>query len=98
MITAWRVSLQLARDDGTPLSDDGIDQLTERLRNDPARPEIIRGPGALLVQMTVDAADEMAARQAAESRLRGAANEVWVALGLPPFTIAFVETLPESGR
>ncbi len=99
VITGWRVSLGLARDDGTPLTDEGIDQLTERLSNDPVRPEVTRGDtGAVLVQISVEATDEMSARYAAESTLREAATDVWAALGLPPFTISFIEIAPEAGR
>lgn len=99
MISVWRVSLQLARDDGAPLSEDGIGRLTERLANGPVPPDVTRrDPGAVLVEMTVDARNEMAARYAAESTLREAANQVWAALGLPPFTIAFVEVVPAPRR
>lgn len=99
MISVWRVSLQLARDDGAPLSEDGIGRLTERLANGPVPPDVTRrDPGAVLVEMTVDARNEMAARYAAESTLREVANEVWAALGLPPFTIAIVEVGPAPGR
>lgn len=99
MITGWRVSLRLARDDGAPLTGEGIDQLMERLSNDPVRPEVTRrDAGAVLVRITIEATDEMSARYAAESTLREAANAVWAALGLPPFTIAFIEIVPEANR
>jgi len=97
MVKAWLVRLELARDDGGPLSDEGIAELTDLLTKDGVKPELNRqGPGTIAVRMTVDATDDMAARSAAERSLRDRAHQVWSALGLPPFTIAFVETKPEG--
>jgi hypothetical protein len=97
MVKGWRVSVRLGRDDGAPLSDEGITQLTELLAGDRAVVDR-RGDGGVLVRMTVDATSEWAARSAAETKLRGAADTVWKALGLPPFTITFVEVGPATDR
>jgi len=92
MIKTWLVRLELARDDDGALSDEGIDALTHLLAAN-VKPVITRGDsGSVLVQMTVEARDDMAARSAAERMLRDGANSVWAARGLPPFTIAFVGT------
>jgi len=48
--------------------------------------------------MMVDATNDMAARAAAEGMLGDRAHEVWSALGLPPFTITFVDAKPKSDR
>jgi hypothetical protein len=91
MIRAWLVRLELARDDDS-LSDEGIETLTQRLAEHHVKPVLIRGDsGTVLVQMTLDARNDMAARAPAEHMLRDGANSVWSALGLPPFTIAFVD-------
>ena len=92
MVKAWLVRLRLARDDGGSLSDEGIRELTDLLTRDRVLPDLTRpDPGTVLVQMTVDATNEMAARAAAEDLLSDRAHEVWVALGLPPFTITVVD-------
>jgi hypothetical protein len=92
MISAWQVRLELARDDDGPLSDEGIEALTQLLVEHQVNPVLTRGAsGTVLVQMTLDARTDMAARAAAEQMLRDGANTVWSALGLPPFTIAFVD-------
>ena len=92
MVKAWLVRLELARDDDGSLSDEGIGALTDLLAEDHVKPVLTRGDsGTVLVQLTLDARDEMAARSAAEHMLRDGANTVWSARGLPPFTIAFVE-------
>jgi hypothetical protein len=54
--------------------------------------------GTVLVQMTIDARDDMAAKSAAEQVLRRTATSVWSARGLPPFTIAFVDASEEPPR
>jgi len=88
----WSVRLELARDDGGSLSDEGIDALRQLLVQGNAKPVLTQGDsGTVLVQMTLDARDHMAARSVAEHMLRDGAHTVWSALGLPPFTIAFVE-------
>jgi hypothetical protein len=46
--------------------------------------------------MTIDAKNDRAARAAAEAMLRERAQQVWTTLGLPPFTITFVEARPEG--
>ncbi|HET7237055.1 MAG TPA: hypothetical protein VFK59_11570 [Actinomycetota bacterium] len=98
MITRWLIRLELARDDDGPLGDEVTRELTRRLTEDGAQPVLDRGDaGAVLVQMTVDANSDRAARAAAESMLRDRAYEVWAALGLPPFTITFVEAEREGG-
>ncbi len=62
--------------------------LTERR----VSPSITRGEsGTVLVQMTIEATDDIGARAAAERLLRDRAHELWVTLSLPPFTITFVE-------
>ena len=82
----------MARDDDGSLSDEAVDALTRLLTERRVEPVLSRGDdGTVLVQMTVDADDDMSARSAAESTLRDGANEVWTARGLPPFTIAFVD-------
>ena len=92
MISAWMVRLELARDDDGPLSDEGMEALTQRLTAHQVQPVLTRGDsGTVLVQVTLDARSDMAARAAAEQVLRGAATTVWSALGLPPFTIAVVD-------
>jgi hypothetical protein len=92
MIRVWLVRLELARDDDGSLSDEGIETLTQRLAEHHVKPVLTRGDsGTVLVQMTLDARNDMAARAAAEHMLRDGANSVWSALGLPPFTIAFVD-------
>jgi hypothetical protein len=97
MVKAWLVWLELARDDGGPLSDEGIAELTDLLTEDEVKPELNRqGPGTIAVRMTLDATNDTAARSAAERTLRDRAHQVWSALGLPPFTIAFVQTKREG--
>ena len=90
MIKAWLVRLELARHDDASLSDEGIEALTRRLSEHQVEPVLTRGAeGTVLVEMTLDARNDMAARAAAEHLLRDDASSVWSALGLPPFTIAF---------
>jgi hypothetical protein len=97
MITAWQVSLQLARDDGGSLSDDGIRQLTDRLTDDGVLPVLFRPhSGTVVVRMRIDASSDRSARSAAEILLQDRAHDVWVALGLPPFTITFVDARQEA--
>jgi len=92
MIKSWVVRLELARDDDGSLSDEGIDALTRLLAEEHVKPVLTRGDsGTVLVQVTLDARDDMAARSTAEHMLRDGANSVWSALGLPPFTIAFLD-------
>jgi hypothetical protein len=92
MVRTWVVALELARDDGGSLSDEGIAELTELLTKGGVAPVISRpDPETVLVQISVDARNEAEARGAAESGLRDGAHSVWSALGLPPFTIAFQE-------
>ena len=94
MIKTWRVRLELARDDDGVLSEAEIDALSEMLAKEHVTPELSHGDsGTVLVQMTIDARDDMAAKSAAERVLRLTANSVWSARGLPPFTIAFVDAL-----
>jgi len=97
MIKPWVVRLELARDDGGSLSDEGIGELADMLTKNDAQPVLTRtDAGTVLVQMTVDATNDMGARAAAESILRDHAQSVWSRLGLPPFTITFVEAKPEG--
>jgi hypothetical protein len=92
MVKTWLVRLELARDDDGLLSDEGIDALTRLLAEGSGKPELTRGDsGTVHVHLTLDATDDMAARSAAERMLREGANTVWLAQGLPPFTIAFVD-------
>jgi hypothetical protein len=92
MIKTWLVRLELARDDDGLLSDEGIDALTRLLAEGPGKPALSRGAsGAVRVEMTIQARDDMAARSAAERMLRDGANAVWLAQGWPPFTITFVD-------
>jgi hypothetical protein len=91
MVKTWLVRLELARDDDGLLSDEGIDALTSLLAQGPGKPVLTRGEsGTVHVQMTLEARDDMEARSAAERMLREGANTVWLAHGLPPFTITFV--------
>jgi hypothetical protein len=97
MVKTWLVRLELARDDDGPLSDEGVGELTQRLMEDLGQPVLSRGDsGTVLVQMTLDANNESAARAAAERMLRDRAQAVWVTLGLPPFTITFVDARLEG--
>jgi hypothetical protein len=92
MVRWWVVRLGLARDDGGSLSDDGIRELTDLLAKNQVLPVLTRGDsGDVVVQMTVEATGETAARSAAERALRDRAHELWATLGLPPFTITFVD-------
>jgi len=92
MVKTWLLRLELARDDDGSLSDEGIDALTTLLAKDGAKPVVSRGEsGTVLVQVTLDAKTDRAARSTAEQILRYGANKVWLALGLPPFTIAFLD-------
>ena len=98
MVKTWLVRLEVARDDDGLLSDEGIDALTSLLAQGPGKPELTRGDsGTVHVRMTLDARDDMEARSAAERMLREGANTVWLARGLPPFTITFVDA-KEIGR
>jgi hypothetical protein len=98
MVKTWLVRLELARDDDGALSDEGLDALTTLLAKDHVKPALSRGDsGTVLVQMTLNARDDMAARSAAERMLRDGANAVWSARGLPPFTIAFVDVTEVGG-
>ena len=99
MVKRWLVRLELARDDDGSLSDEGIDALTQLLAEGHANPLLTRGDsGTVRVQMTLDARDHMAARSAAEHMLREGASNVWSALRLPPFTIAFVDVTEVPAR
>jgi hypothetical protein len=98
MVKTWQVRLELARDDDAPLGDEGVDALTQLLTEGGVKPVLTRGDsGTVLVQMTIDAGDHMSARSAGERLLRDGANDVWSALGLPPFTIAFVDAMEGPG-
>ena len=92
MVKTWLVRLELARDDDGSLSDEAITGLTRLLADGHVNPVLTRGDsGTVLILMTLEAGDYMAARSAAERVLRDGANTVWSALGLPPFTIALVD-------
>jgi hypothetical protein len=97
MVKAWLVRLKLARDDGGSVGDEGVRQLTRLLTESAVFP-LLRdgGSGTVLVQMRIDASTDRAAKAAAEDILRDRAHGVWEALGLPPFTITFVEVRPEA--
>ncbi len=99
MVKAWLVWLKLARDDGGSLTDEGILELTDLLTKNRVQPVLTRrDSGTVLVQMTLAATNDRAARTAAESMLQDRAHKVWLALGLPPFTITFVEAKLEADR
>jgi hypothetical protein len=92
MVKTWLVRLELARDDDGSLSEEGVDALTRLLAEEHANPVLTRADsGTILVQMTVEGRDDRTAKSAAEHMLRDGAYTVWSALGLPPFTIAFVD-------
>jgi hypothetical protein len=96
VITPWRVSLRIGRDDHAPLTHEAVARLSEVLADD--RTEIEdRDPEAVVVTMTVDARNEWEARSAAEDDLRVAADTLWPDLGLPPFTITFAAVVPDTG-
>jgi hypothetical protein len=95
VIKGWRVSVEVARDDHAPLTDEGVERLTEVLADDGIVVDR-HDSGAAVVRMTVEATGEWTARSTAESKLRAAADEVWAEFGLPPFTITFVEVAPEA--
>ena len=97
MNSRWRVRLEVARDDDGAVGEEGIRELTRLLTESGVLPILSSGDaGTVHVQMTIDARDDRAARGAAEDLLRDRANEVWAALGLPPFTITFVEAEPDA--
>jgi hypothetical protein len=82
----------LARDDGGCLSEEGLRELADLLTENQASPVLTRpDSGTVLVQMTLDATNDRTARAAAEVMLRDRAHEVWLAHGLPPFTITFLD-------
>jgi hypothetical protein len=90
---AWSAPLVL----GWTISDEGIRELTDLLTKNRVFPVLTRpDSGTVLVQMTLDATNDMAAGAAAEDMLGDRAHEVWVALGLPPLTITFVDAKPKS--
>ena len=75
MLSAWLVRLELARDDDDSLSDEGIEALTQSLTERHVNPVLARGDsGTVLVEMTLEARDDMAARTMAEHTLREGAN------------------------
>jgi hypothetical protein len=85
MVKTWRVRLELARDDDGSLSDEAVDALTHLLTESQEEPVLSRGDdGTVLVQMTVDADNDMGARSAAESTLRHSANSILMAVQAPP--------------
>jgi hypothetical protein len=97
MVRPWLVRLELARDDNGSLTDQGLADLTDGLTKAGAQPALTRGDsGTLLVEMTVDANNREDAKSGGQALLREQANRVWLALGLPPFTIAFVEAQPKT--
>jgi len=98
MIKTWRVRLELARDDDGPVSDEGVDALTRLLAEDDLKPVLSRGEmSAVIVQVTLDARDDRLARSAAEHVLNDHASTVWSTLGLPPFSITFVDATEDGG-
>jgi hypothetical protein len=99
VVHPWVVSLELTRDDGVALDDDGLGQLSDQLAAAGMRPVLSRpDPGTVLAQMTVAARSDMEALSAAEDALRNGANAVWSAQGLPPFTISTVSTARADDR
>jgi hypothetical protein len=83
------VALELTRDDGGALDDQGLAQLGGHLINAGLSPVLSRpDAGTVLVNVTVQARSDAEARSAAEHALRDGANAVWAEQGLPPFTIA----------
>lgn len=97
MIKDWLVSIEVARDDNGPLSDEGTAQLTALLTDSGAQPILSQSKdGTVLVSMTARGRNEFEARSTAEKALRDAANVVWSTLSLPPFTITFVEASPKG--
>lgn len=99
MVRRWLVRLKLARDDGGSLSEEGIRELTDLLTGDGV-PCLLEGQdsGTIRVEMTIDAGGDRAAEATAERMLRQRATDVWLAHGLPPFTITFIEAKPDPTR
>ena len=97
MVKSWLVRLRLARDDGGSLSEDAIRELTDLLTSKGVLPVVENQESVIvLIQMTIDATSDRAARAAAESMLLDRAHDVWLAHGMPPFTITFVEAKPNG--
>lgn len=98
MVEPWVVSLELTRDDGGALDDQGLAQLNDHLSQAGMKPVLSRpDAGTVLVNLTVPARSGMEAHSAAEHTLRDGANAVWSAQGLPPFTIAVLSaTRPDD--
>jgi hypothetical protein len=89
VVEPWVVSLELTRDDGGALDDQGLAQLNDHLSQAGMKPVLSRpDPGTVLVNLTVPARSDMEARSGAEHALRDGATAVWSAQSLPPFTIA----------
>jgi hypothetical protein len=99
VVHPWVVSLELTRDDGVALDDEGLGQLNDQLAAAGMKPVLSRSdPGTVLAQLTVAARSDMEALSAAEDALRNGANAVWSAQGLPPFTISAVSTTRVDDR
>jgi hypothetical protein len=95
VITAWRVSVRIGRDDHGTLTREAVARLREVLADD--RTEVDdHDAETVVVTMTVDARTEWEARSSAERNLRAAANTVWSEAGLPPFTITFELVAPDA--
>jgi hypothetical protein len=95
MISAWRVRLEIVRDDGGAIGDQQVRDLTDVLTANGMSPVLERGDEARVrVQVTVQANGDHAGRMVAEGVVRERAYEVWAAHGLPPFTISFIESVP----
>src|SRR4029079_13351562 len=86
MIKAWRVQLEVGRDDDGVLDDEVVRSLTEAL---PEGATVTRREqGSVMVELSVQARTDRDAMTAAEDSLREAAGRVWASNSLPPFTIS----------
>jgi hypothetical protein len=97
MVRPWLVRLELARDDDGSLSDEGLEELKAGLAEGSVDSVVTRGDsGTIHVRMTFEAANDQAAKSAAQTLLRDRAQALWSRLGLPPFTITFVDAQPQG--
>ena len=97
MIKAWRVRLEIGRDDGGVLDDEVLEALSTALAGMPVAPAVSRGDDAAIeVELSVQARTDRDAMMAGERELRTAVVHVWSTRTLPPFTISSVEATERS--
>jgi hypothetical protein len=89
MIKTWRVRLRVSRDDGAPLEGEAVSALATALSEASLDADVAQGEDhAVLVELSTQARTDRDAITTAERTLRAAADQVWLARGLPPFTIS----------